>query len=188
MVTITTSTGTTVGIAFVDDTYEGAPLFAVTIDGEQVARKASIDTLYNPIEAAGKTVVAVIPLRKQDRKVGLTAEQVADLLAEAETSRTDEQRARLAAAQERLDARRLRGERESLVRTYNSWMAEVTRDDLYESEHEHINLARQREAKAAEPKLEAARIALAAFDAAHPEVLAEIKAEEATRVERNRWM
>lgn len=39
-----------------------------------------------------------------------------------------------------------------------------------------------------EPKIEAAEAAIAAFDAAHPEILAEIKTEEADSVERNRWM
>jgi len=186
MYTITSSAGNTIEVSYVSDYLPGVPQFAVTIDGEIAAKATTITTLGRPMEAKGKTIVAVLELRKHHMKgvgmkgVGLTAEQVEAIQAEAEANRTDEQR-------ERITIARLRSQRESLAREISITLDEAYPDNLYESEYEHVNLRRQAEARAAEAKLPAARAALAAFDVEHQEIIAMVEAEKAASIERNMW-
>lgn len=179
MYTITTSAGTTIEITYSGDYLPGVPKFRIEINGQVVAKGATIPQGGRPIQHNGKTIVAALDIAG-GKQVGLTAEDVEALRAEADANRSDKDRAELAMS-------RLRRERQGLVSDINSLVAAAAPADLYDSEYEDVNLRRQRAAKEAEAKIPAARAALDAFDAEHPEIIEVIHKERQESIERNRW-
>lgn len=179
MHTITTSTGKVIEITYTKDYIPGTPQFRVAVDGEVTAKGATIGIYGRAIEVRGKTIIGSIDLR-DDTAIGLTREDVAALHADAAANRTVENSDRLA-------MNHLRDLRSRLLTDRDGAIADANPDDLYESEHEHINLQRRAAADEAASRIPAADAALAAFDAEHPEVLEAIRRESDAKVERNRW-
>lgn len=80
----------------------------------------------------------------------------------------------------------LRNQRRDLVAQYHGLCDE--QEYQFEQAHAQQDATAWNIKASYEPQIAAALHAIRDFDAAHPEVLAQIKAEEAESVERNRWM
>lgn len=127
----------------------------------------------------GETACAGLPeeLRKPQgdvthhigRKVGFTADETAAIMA----------------AYRAANPPTLREQRGALVNELRG--LQDNQDADYERGHESDGSAAHAAARKWDAKIEAARQAVADFDAAHPEVMEEVAAEKAERVQRNRW-
>jgi hypothetical protein len=161
-----TSTGSTIVAEYGRDMLNH-PALVISLDGKVIIKGQPEQIPATMRSKVPAQFVAVV--RNAKHAIPLTAEEVAAFAA-ARASDPEAQ------------AQRLRSEREALVRSHNA-----IADDLDAARVEMWDKADE-VASRTSPALDAARAALEAFDAAHPEVKAAIEAERAAALERNRWM
>ena len=166
----TASNGSAIEIKAVIGMY--GPMIVSTINGNVSGETSNPEPLKTPVKSGDVVVVAAIG------KVGLTAERFAAVqemyeAIKAEFAKTPEG---LTQARQWL-AEDLAAIREQVDLTSRRRIARASATGI--ASPASIKLAEQEQA---------AVDALAAFDAAHPEIIASIQAERAERTERNMWM
>ena len=174
VLTKTTSAGKVIVSAY--EPLPGAVQFSATLNGQKLIGAGGS---VRPYTVAGKPEITHV-LTNGKTAIGLTATEAAIL----EQARENVAMRHAASSAGRLEA--LLTERRSLVAEVRGLEDEAAarKAAAFDAADERYWIARADD----DTVIAAARVALATFDAAHPEVIEHLRREHGARVERNAWM